>query len=88
MAMDPEVSDATRARLIVDLLDRAGLKPADVHALVTPETAAPDLDDRIREALDARGLLPGGQALEHAGDEGGEDLDLDADEDGDEDLEA
>lgn len=82
MAMDPETPAPVRARLLVDLMDRAGLKPTDVHALVTPETAAPDLDDGIRAALAARGLLPGGQAL----DEDHEDQD-DADEDEDDDAE-
>lgn len=58
MIDDPEIPAATRARLLIDMLDRAGLKPADVHALVTPDTVAPDLDEAMRSALSARGLLP------------------------------
>lgn len=58
LAMDPEVPPGVRARLLIDLQDRAGLKPVDVHALMTPETAAPDLDAAMRDAMTARGLLP------------------------------
>lgn len=74
MAMDPEVPAGVRARLLIDLQDRAGLKPADVLAVATPDTAAPDLDDSIRGALAARGLLPA------EGDQGGGDDDLAADD--------
>lgn len=64
MIHDPEVKDATRARLIIDLLDRAGLKPTDVliHARADEASDAPDLDAAIRDALERRQLLPGGSS--------------------------
>ncbi len=60
LAFDPDVPAGVRARLLIDLQDRAGLRPVDVHALVTPDTVAPDLDAAMRDALEARGLLPAG----------------------------
>lgn len=64
---DPETPAPVRARLLIDMLDRAGLRPADVliSARADDATDAPDLDAGIREALALRGLLPGG------GDQGG-----------------
>jgi hypothetical protein len=58
MIDDPEIPAATRARLLIDWFDRAGLKPVDVHAHVHTETSAQDLDEAMRRALEARGLLP------------------------------
>lgn len=58
---DPEQPAAVRARLLIDMLDRAGLRPADVLIAARADEAsdAPDLDAGIREALALRGLLPG-----------------------------
>lgn len=67
MIDDPKIPAGVRARLLVDMLDRAGLKAADVHALVAADTVAPDLDAAMRDALEARGLLPGAED----GDQGG-----------------
>lgn len=81
MIEDEDVPAAVRARLLIDLQDRAGLKPADVHALVLGE-AAPDLDEAMRRAMAARGLLPAG--LDQGEDELAQDedvLDLDPLED-------
>lgn len=78
MIEDESVPAATRARLLIDLQDRAGLKPADVHVLAAGNVdEAPDLDQAMRAALAARGLMPEDQAFD------GEVLDLDAMEDDD-----
>lgn len=69
MIDDPKIPAGVRARLLVDMLDRAGLKAADVHALVAADTVAPDLDAAMRDALEARGLLP----VAEDGDQGGDD---------------
>ena len=81
MIESEDVPAATRARLLIDMQDRAGLKPADVHVLAPGNVdEAPDLDSAMRQALAARGLMPEDQAFEHD-DEDGELLDIEPIED-------
>lgn len=48
-------SEATRFRAAADLLDRAGLRPADEVVVTTAEAPNADLDAAIVAALEARG---------------------------------
>jgi hypothetical protein len=52
--LDPHVQQ----RALADILDRAGLRPADQVVLSEASAPAPDLDEALTKALRERGLMP------------------------------
>ena len=52
-------SEAVRVRAAIDLLDRAGLRPADEVVVSTAASTNEDLDAAIIAAMEARGLPAG-----------------------------
>jgi hypothetical protein len=54
IAVDTTLPPAARVRALVDLLDRAGLKPATELSVSQAEATNADLDAAILQALEAR----------------------------------
>jgi hypothetical protein len=54
---DRNAPAAVRARVADSVLDRSGLKPADVQVLLTEEAERPDLGAAMAKVLQSRGLM-------------------------------